>query len=100
MQGSYNRGKLSGCRFFIKVRRIIFFVFFFLWIYGAILSFIPDPKLWAIRNLYLTQPTITSPELPRWRRCSVFIVNFEHISNFFLEFPLLTLNKLKMVGQI
>ena len=30
---------------------------------------------------------------PEWRRSSVFIVNFEHISHIDLVFPLLDLNK-------
>ena len=37
--------------------------------------------------------TITTPER-RQRRSGVIIVNFEHISHFFLVFLLLTLNKL------
>ena len=36
--------------------------------------------------------TIKTPEQHQWRRSFVFIVNFEHISHFALEFPLLTLN--------
>ena len=30
--------------------------------------------------------TIRTPERRYWRRSSVFIVNFEHISNFFIVF--------------
>ena len=37
--------------------------------------------------------TIKTPEPCRWRRSSVFIVNFDHISYIFLLFLLLTLNK-------
>ena len=37
--------------------------------------------------------TIRKPERRRWRRCSVFIVNFEHISHIALVFLLLTFNK-------
>ena len=37
--------------------------------------------------------TIKSPERRLWRRSGVFIVNFEHLSNLFLMFLLLTLNK-------
>ena len=37
--------------------------------------------------------TIKTPERGHWRRSSVFAVNFEHISYFFLVFLLLTLNK-------
>ena len=36
--------------------------------------------------------TIKTPELRSWRRFSVFIVNFEHISNLVLVFLLLTLS--------
>ena len=32
------------------------------------------------------------PERRQWRRYGIFIVNFEHISLFFLVFLLLTLN--------
>ena len=38
--------------------------------------------------------TIKIPEQHRWRRLSIFIVNFEHISHLFVLFLLLTLNKL------
>ena len=38
--------------------------------------------------------TKKTPEWRQWRRSGVFIVNFEHISNFFLVFLLLTLNRL------
>ena len=36
--------------------------------------------------------TIKAPEQRHWRRCDVFIVNFEHISHLVLVFLLLTLN--------
>ena len=36
--------------------------------------------------------TIKTPEQRHWRRYGVFIVNFEHISHFFLVLLLLTLN--------
>ena len=36
--------------------------------------------------------TIKRPEQRRWRRSTVFIVNFEHISHLLLVFILLTLN--------
>ena len=37
--------------------------------------------------------TIKTPERRQWRRFAVFIFNFEHNSQLFLEFLLLTLNK-------
>ena len=37
--------------------------------------------------------TIKTPERRQWRRSGVFIVNFEHISQLFLVFLLLNLNK-------
>ena len=37
--------------------------------------------------------TIKTSERRQWHRSGAFIVNFEHISHFFLVFPLLTLNK-------
>ena len=37
--------------------------------------------------------TIKTPERRHWCRSSVFIVNFEHISHFFVMFLVLTLNK-------
>ena len=37
--------------------------------------------------------TIKTLERRQWRRCGVFIFNFEHISNLLLVFLLLTLNK-------
>ena len=37
--------------------------------------------------------TITLPERRHWRRCGIFIVNFEHISHLVLEFLLLTLSR-------
>ena len=36
--------------------------------------------------------TIKAPERHRWSCSGVFIVNFEHISHFFLVFLVLTLN--------
>ena len=36
--------------------------------------------------------TIKIPERRHWRRSGIFIVNFEHISQLVLVFPLLTLN--------
>ena len=38
------------------------------------------------------------PEQRHLRRSGVFIVNFQHISHFFLVFLLLTLNKKIFVG--
>ena len=40
--------------------------------------------------------TVKTPERRHWRRSGIFIVNFNHISHFFLEFLLLTLNKLNV----
>ena len=37
--------------------------------------------------------TIKTPERLRWRRFSVFIVNFEHVSHLVLVFLLLTLSR-------
>ena len=37
--------------------------------------------------------TIKTSERSHWRRSDVFIVNFEHVSHFFVLFLLLTLNK-------
>ena len=34
-----------------------------------------------------------TPEKRQWWRCSVFIINFEHVLQIFLAFQLLTLNK-------
>ena len=42
--------------------------------------------------------TIKTPEQHHWR--SFFIVNFEHISNLFLGFLLLTLNKQMLAGLV
>ena len=39
-----------------------------------------------------SQLTIKTPERRQWRRYSVFIVNFDHISHLVLVFLLLTLN--------
>ena len=44
--------------------------------------------------------TIKTPERRQWRRSGVFAVNFEHISNLFLVFLLLTLNKYMLAGNI
>ena len=38
--------------------------------------------------------TIKTPKRRQWRCSGVFIVNFEHISQLVLVFPLLTLSKL------
>ena len=43
--------------------------------------------------------TIKTPELRQWSLSGVFIVNFEHISHFFLVFLLLTLNKYVLGGR-
>ena len=43
--------------------------------------------------------TIKTQERRHWCRSSIFIVNFEHISQFFLMFSLLTLNKLMLAGH-
>ena len=40
-----------------------------------------------------SKSTIKNPERRKWRRYGVFIVNFEHISQLFLVFLLLTLSK-------
>ena len=37
--------------------------------------------------------TLKTPERRHWHCPGVFIVNFDHISHFFLEFLLLTFNK-------
>ena len=37
--------------------------------------------------------TVKTPEWRQWRRSGVFIVNFKHVVDLFLVFPLLTLNK-------
>ena len=42
--------------------------------------------------------TIKALEQRQWCRSGVFIVNFEHISRFFLVFIFLTLNRLMFVG--
>ena len=44
--------------------------------------------------------TILTSELRQLRRSGVFIVNFEHISNLFLVFQLLTLNKQMLAGYV
>ena len=50
-----------------------------------------------ILGKFLNQLTFTCSnstiETLEWRRSGAFVVNFEHISHFFLVFPLLTLNK-------
>ena len=42
--------------------------------------------------------TIKTPERRHWRRSGVFIVNFEHISDFVLVFRMLTLNLLLLIA--
>ena len=42
--------------------------------------------------------TMKTPEKRYWRRSGVFNVNFEHISQFFLVFLLLILNKWMLAG--
>ena len=42
--------------------------------------------------------TIKTTERRQWRRPGVFIVNFEHISHFFLALLLLTLKKYMLAG--
>ena len=44
--------------------------------------------------------TIKISERLHWRCSDVFIVNFEHISNFFEVFLLSTLNKYMLVGKL
>ena len=44
--------------------------------------------VWNLFNV-----NIEGPERRQWSRSSVFIVNFEQISDIDLVFPLLTLNK-------
>ena len=44
--------------------------------------------------------TIKATERSQWSRSGAFIVNFEHISHFFLLFLLLTLNKQMLAGLI
>ena len=44
--------------------------------------------------------TIKISEWRHWRCSDVFIVNFEHISNFFEVFLLSTLNKYMLVGKL
>ena len=39
-----------------------------------------------------------TPQRRQWRRSGVFIVNFEYISNYFLVFLLLPLNKYMLAG--
>ena len=43
--------------------------------------------------------TIKTPERRQWCHLGFFIVNFEHVSNLFLPFLLLTLNKKTLVGK-
>ena len=43
--------------------------------------------------------TKKTPEWRQWRHSGDFIVNFEHISYFFLMFILLTLNKWMLAGN-
>ena len=49
------------------------------------------------RNEICSKLIIKTPKQRHWRRSSVFI-KFEYISHFFLEFLLLTLSKLILVG--
>ena len=42
---------------------------------------------------YVQSKTIKTPKRRQWRRSDVFIVNFKHISHFFLMFLLLTLDR-------
>ena len=42
--------------------------------------------------------TIKTPERRQWRHSGVFVINFEHISQFFLVYLLLTLNKEMLAG--
>ena len=51
-------------------------------------------KLQNYVNEICSKLTIKTPERRQWRRCSVSVFNFEHISHFHLVFLLLTLNKL------
>ena len=44
------------------------------------------------RVKYVQKLIIKTPKQREWRRSSVFIVNFEHISHLVQVFPLLTLN--------
>ena len=44
--------------------------------------------------------TIKTPQRCLWRRPGVFIVNFKPISQLFLVFLLLTLNKLMFAGSL
>ena len=44
------------------------------------------------RVKYVQKLIIKTPKQRQWRRSSVFIVNFEHISHLVQVFPLLTLN--------
>ena len=44
--------------------------------------------------------TIKTLEWRYWRRSGLFIINFEHISHFFLAFLLLPLNTSMFVGKI
>ena len=43
------------------------------------------------RSEIFSKLTINTPEQRHWHRCSVFTVNFEHISHIVLVFLLLTL---------
>ena len=47
----------------------------------------PGQRVKHVQNLI-----IKTPKQRQWRRSSVFIVNFEHISHLVQVFPLLTLN--------
>ena len=46
----------------------------------------------STRREICSKLTIKTPERRQWRRSSVFIVNFEHISHLVPMFLLLTLN--------
>ena len=54
------------------------------------------------RNRYelCSQLTIKTPERRQSRCSSIFIVNFEHISQLFLVFLLLILNKQILAGKV
>ena len=43
--------------------------------------------------------TIKTPKRQQWRHFGVFIVNFEHISQIFVLFLMLTLNKGILAGE-
>ena len=43
--------------------------------------------------------TIETPERRDWRRSDVFIVNFEHISQFFFGVSILKLTEVSLLGS-